>query len=63
MLWVTTPNAVDPDDIGDEEEAGALRVIEAHDGTLSNPDTFATGAATLGPRPEAWTSPAAAPPG
>lgn len=47
VLWLTTPNAVEPDDIGDEDEAGALRVIEAHDGTLSNPDSFATGAATL----------------
>ncbi len=47
VLWLTTPGADDPDAIGDEDEPGALRVIEAHDGTLSNPNSFATSAASL----------------
>jgi hypothetical protein len=47
VLWLTTPGATDPDDIGDADEPGSLRVIEAHDGTHSDPNAFATAAATL----------------
>jgi hypothetical protein len=47
VFWLTLPEKPDPDDIGEPEEPGALRVIEAHDGMHANPDGFATAPATL----------------
>jgi hypothetical protein len=47
VLWLTLPERSDPDDIGEDDELGTLRVIEGQDELHATPKGFATAPATL----------------